>query len=47
MEQTQESKTEFDYEKQCWVVDGVVQRCGHPDHMDCQCYGKEHEGEKA
>lgn len=23
----------FDYAIQVWVVDGIVQRCGHPDRM--------------
>lgn len=38
-------KTEYDYINQCWVVDGIIQRCGHPEDSDCRCYGKEHEGE--
>ena len=36
----------YDYEKQAWVVDGKYVRCGHPDEMNCGCYGREHEGEK-
>ncbi len=40
-------KLSFDYEKQVWIVDGKYQRCGHPETMDCKCYGKEHAGEKA
>ena len=40
-----ESGTSFDYENQCWLVDGIIQRCGHPEGMDCNCYGKAHEGE--
>jgi hypothetical protein len=35
--------TEFDYTNQCWVINGIIQRCGHIN--DCNCYGKEHEGE--
>jgi hypothetical protein len=35
----------FDYENQAWVINGRYVRCGHPDHMNCQCYGKVHEGE--
>ena len=35
----------FDYEHQAWVQDGKYVRCGHPEDMDCACYGKEHEGE--
>lgn len=37
----------FDYDNQCWVVDGLVQRCGHPESMDCRCYGKLHQGERS
>lgn len=37
----------FDYEHQAWIKDGVYVRCGHPESMNCHCYGKEHEGEKA
>jgi hypothetical protein len=39
--------TYFDYDSQCWIVDGHVQRCGHPEMMNCQCYGRIHEGEPA
>ena len=35
----------YDYEKQAWVKNGKYIRCGHPDHMRCNCYGKLHEGE--
>jgi hypothetical protein len=36
----------FDYAKQAWVVDGRYVRCGHPEAMNCQCYGRLHEGER-
>jgi hypothetical protein len=36
----------FDYENQSWVLDGKYQRCGHPEEMRCDCYGREHEGEE-
>lgn len=36
----------FDYDKQAWVVNGQYIRCGHPEDMNCQCYGRIHEGEK-
>jgi hypothetical protein len=26
----------FDYELQVWVVDGIIQRCGHPDTLRLQ-----------
>ena len=35
----------YDYNNQAWVTNGVYQRCGHPDSMNCQCYGRIHEGE--
>ena len=37
----------YDYKNQAWVVNGKYIRCGHPAEMNCQCYGKLHEGEKA
>lgn len=43
----QNSTTWFDYEVQAWVERGVYVRCGHPDSMDCACYGRVHEGERA
>lgn len=35
----------FDYDNQCWIVDGKVQNCGHPETMACGCYGRAHKGE--
>jgi hypothetical protein len=35
----------FDYTRQAWVKDGRYLRCGHPEPMNCGCYGREHEGE--
>lgn len=36
----------YDYENQVWVVNGKYVRCGHPENMNCGCYGREHEGEE-
>ena len=36
----------YDYEKQTWVKDGKYVRCGHPESMNCQCYGRLHENEQ-
>ena len=36
----------YDYKNQAWVKDGVYVRCGHPEEMDCGCYGRLHEGEQ-
>jgi hypothetical protein len=35
----------FDYENQAWVVDGRYVSCGHPETMDCGCFGRIHAGE--
>ena len=35
----------FDYLHQAWVKDGRSVRCGHPDWMECNCYGRLHENE--
>lgn len=37
----------YDYDNQAWNVDGVYIRCGHPEGMDCGCYGRLHEGEES
>ena len=35
----------YDYRNQAWLVNGVYQDCGHPEAVDCQCFGRIHEGE--
>lgn len=35
----------YDYTRQAWVKDGKYVRCGHPENMQCPCYGRAHEGE--
>lgn len=35
----------YDYDKQTWVKAGKYVRCGHPESMDCGCYGRIHAGE--
>ena len=37
----------YDYDNQCWIVDGKVEACAHPKTMNCKCYGKLHAGETA
>jgi len=37
----------YDYKNQAWVLKGRYVACGHPDTMDCKCYGRIHQGEKA
>jgi hypothetical protein len=35
----------YDYAHQAWIEDGRYVRCGHPESMNCQCYGRLHAGE--
>ncbi len=35
----------YDYNKQAWVLNSRYIACGHPDTMNCNCYGKNHRGE--
>ena len=37
-------KPSYDYKNQAWMMNGVYLRCGHPESMDCRCYGKIHAG---
>lgn len=39
-------KNGYDYKKQCWIKDYIIQRCGHPENNGrlCSCYGRYHEG---
>lgn len=37
----------YSYDKQCWIEDNVIQDCGHPKTMSCDCYGRQHAGEQA
>ena len=34
----------FDYDLQCWVKNGIVQRCGHQERHLCACIGRFHAG---
>lgn len=36
----------YDYERQAWVIDGRYVNCGHPEGVDCGCYGRRHQGEE-
>jgi hypothetical protein len=36
----------FDDVQEAWVIHGRYVRCNHPTKMQCQCYGRLHEGEK-
>lgn len=37
----------YDYKNQAWIRNGRYERCGHPESMDCGCYGRLHAGELA
>jgi hypothetical protein len=41
-----EGPTGYDYKNQAWFENGRYVRCGHPEAMDCQCYGRLHDGEQ-
>lgn len=43
----EEEAVVYDYANQAWIRNGRYERCGHPESMDCRCYGKEHAGEIA
>ena len=34
----------YDYDRQAWVKDGMYLRCGHPQAMQCGCFGREFAG---
>ena len=36
----------YDYENQAWVEKCRYVKCGHPESMECNCYGRIHEGER-
>lgn len=36
----------FDYDRQAWALGGRYIRCGHPESMNCDCYGRIHAGEE-
>jgi hypothetical protein len=40
-------ETQYDYDNQAWIVNGLYARCYHSASMGCDCYGRLHEGEKA
>ncbi len=36
----------YDYDKQSYVRHGRWVDCGHPEAMECECYGRLHHGER-
>ena len=45
MIKNRDQDTYYDYENQAWIQGGRYVRCGHPESMNCRCYGRLHEGE--
>ena len=45
MQISKETNHEYDYHNQAWLVNGKYVSCNHPESMNCQCFGKLHEGE--
>ena len=43
----QKSDYSFDYHNQVWIKGGRYQDCGHPKHMNCECFGRLHRNKKA
>jgi len=41
------NKLSYDYKNQVWIKEGKYLDCGHPETMDCQCYGRLNSGKKA
>ena len=40
-------EVQYDYDNQAWIQDGIYISCAHPESMNCDCYGKQHAGERA
>jgi len=36
----------YDYDLQVWILSGSYQNCGHPEDMNCDCFGRLHQGEE-
>ena len=35
----------YDYDRQVWVRDDIVQDCGHVQGLRCGCYGRQYAGQ--
>ena len=45
MELDKTDQSLYDYTNQAWTFNGLYVRCGHPESMNCKCFGKLHENE--
>ena len=39
-------KTQYDYARQAWIVNGIVAECGHHGNKQAGCYACAHAGER-
>lgn len=39
-------KLGYDYLNQAWILDDKYLRCGHDELMNCNCFGRLHQGEE-
>ena len=39
-------KNGYSYEHQCWILNYIIQDCGHPATMPCGCFSRQHAGEQ-
>ena len=35
----------YDYDRQVWVRDDIIQDCGHVHGLRCSCYGRQYAGQ--
>ena len=40
-------RIEYDYMLQAWIIDGIIQDCGHPDEKNCGCSGRRLRGQSS
>ena len=36
----------YDYDNQAWVEKGRYVHCGHPEIMNCDCFGRLHQNQE-
>ena len=41
------AKYSYDYKNQVWIKNGKYVNCGHPENMNCNCFGRKHANEPA
>lgn len=43
--QAEDPRSGYDYLNQAFVLRGRYVRCGHPQEMNCNCFGRRHANE--